>query len=1011
MPLQKQPVAINFQQGLDSKTDPFQIPVGKFSALNNSVFTTTGRLTKRNGFQTITSLPNAAQSTLTTLNGNLIATGSNIFAFSQDTNQWLNQGIVQPIQLSTQPLVRVSTSQTSPDTTIAPNGLVLLTYIDSGLAYYQISDSTTGQQIVSRKALPAAAVSPRTFILGNYFVLTFVDSVGLRYIAIPFANPNSPRAVAIIATNVSSISTGYDGYVANNQLFIAYGASGGAVDILYMTPSLAVSPSTTTTGSATLMTVTVSMALSRVFIAYYDGTDINAAAFNFSLVQVMATTSATIAPISELTSVAINGVQTVFIETINSYNSLGVDPDTARTDFVSTIRIALPATGTGVGTIGTPSIILRSVGLASKAFIVGNDSIYVLVAYGDEHNSSAADNSNQPTYFLIDFQGNIYMRLAYSNGGGYASNQVLPSVSFSNNEYSIAYLNNDFLASVNKGTNLPAGTPTAAIYTQTGVNLVSFSINSNTQFSSEIAGTLNLTGGMLWEYDGVRPVENNFHVWPENIAATTNTSAGAITAGTYYYQFTYEWTNNQGNLERSAPSIPIVATLTGSTNTNTIYVPTDRLTYKVTPNPIRIVGYRWSVAQQVYYQFTSLTAPTINDPSVDYVTIVDALSDAEILGNVILYTTGGVVEDIGAPASIATALFDNRLWLIDAEDQNLLWYSKQVIEAVPVEMSDLLTLYVAPTTSAQGSTGTMTAIYPMDDKLVIFKKNAIYYINGTGPDNTGANSQYSQAVFITSAVGTTNPKSIVLTSSGLMFQSDKGIWMLGRDLSTNYIGAPVEQFNSSTVLSATMIPGTTQVRFILNNNITLMYDYYFNQWGTHSNVLAISSTLYQNAHTYLNNLGQVFQEAVGTYVDGSVPVLLSLTTSWITIAGLQGYERFYFANLLGTYYTPFKLDVLFAYDYNPSDIQSVQVLPDNFALPYGGEPVYGADNYGGPGNVFSARMFPTKQKCQSFQVTINEVYDPSLGVAAGQGLSLSGLALIVGVKKGYRTQSAKASFG
>jgi len=203
------------------------------------------------------------------------------------------------------------------------------------------------------------------------------------------------------------------------------------------------------------------------------------------------------------------------------------------------------------------------------------------------------------------------------------------------------------------------------------------------------------------------------------------------------------------------------------------------------------------------------------------------------------------------------------------------------------------------------------------------------------------------------------------------------------------------------------------VRFILNNNVTLMYDYYFNEWSTHTNVSAISSTLYQGEHTYLNSNALVYQEAPGVYTDGSVPVLMSLTTSWINIAGLQGFERFYFANLLGTYYTPFKLNVTLAYDYNPSATQAILVTPDNYGGTWGSEAVWGS---GGPwggseGNVFTARLFPTHQKCQSFQVTIQELYDASLGVAPGQGLTLSGLALITGVKRGFRTQSAKKSFG
>ena len=567
------------------------------------------------------------------------------------------------------------------------------------------------------------------------------------------------------------------------------------------------------------------------------------------------------------------------------------------------------------------------------------------------------------------------------------------------------------------------------------------------QSVTEIAGTLNLTGGMLWEYDGVKPVENNFQVWPENVEATWSATGGGIAAqpdgstntNAYFYVFTYEWTNNQGNLERSAPSIPVAVTTTGSGTTGeiTLDVPTLRLTYKTGNNPVRIVGYRWSVAQPIYYQFTSITIPVINTSGAsaswtdgtntntsttydDYVEIIDTFPDSSILGNVILYTTGGVIEDIAPPAALTSALFDNRLWLVDAEDQNLLWYSKQVIENVPVEMSDLLTYYVAPTTSAQGSTGTVTALYPMDDKLIVFKKNAAYYINGTGPDNTGSNSQYSQPIFITSAIGCTNPNSIALIPMGLMFQSDKGIWLLGRDLSTNYIGAGVEAYNNATILSATIIPGTTQVRFILDTGVTLMYDYFFNEWATHTNLNAISATLYQNQHTYLNKYGQVYQESPGSYLDGSNPVLMALTTAWINLAGVQGLERFYFANLLGVYYTPFKLNVTLNYNYNASASQAIVVSPDNYTPTWGSEAAWGTGNTwgsdqdggtGSPANVFSARLFPQIQKCQSFQVMIQEVYDPSYGITAGEGLTLTGLQLTVGTKKGYRTQSAAKSFG
>ena len=724
-----------------------------------------------------------------------------------------------------------------------------------------------------------------------------------------------------------------------------------------------------------------------------------------------------------MTSIAANGSLSLFYGVTYSYPS-PYPVSNVQTDYIQKVTIS------ATGTVSSPTTILRSVDLASKAFIGPTGTVYMLVAYGV---TSSPTSSNQPSYFLIDSTGNIYMRLAYSNGGGYYPTEVLPTVSQLDNSYFVPYLYADFLTTVNKTTN--SALPANAIYTQLGVNLATFQINDNHQYSSQIANTLHLTGGQLWMYDGANVVEHGFQVWPEDVQAVWSASGGSMAAlpvsgGTntnaYFYQFCYEWTDNQGNLHRSAPSIPIAVTTTGSGTTGsvTLYIPTLRLSYKTS---VRIVGYRWSQGQQVYYEFTSVLNPVLNangssatwatsstsSTGIDFATILDTQSDSQILGNTPLYTNGGVVEDIAAPASIASTLFNNRLFLIDAEDQNLLWYSKQVIEAVPVEMSDLLTIYVAPTTGTQGSTGTCTALAPMDDKLIIFKSDAAYYINGQGPDNTGANSTFSDPIFITSSVGCNNPNSIVLMQKGLMFQSDgKGIWLIGRDLSTQYIGAPVEAFNGYTVLSAQSIPGTNQVRFVLNNNITLVYDYFFNQWGTFTNINAISSTLFNRYDTYLSTTGQIFQETPGSYVDGSSPVLLSFTTAWISVAGLQGFERFYFLYLLGTYASPFKLNVQMAYDYNSSPSQNVLVSPDNYTPSWGGDNNWGSNSgWGGPGNSFQVRVFPSNQKCETFQISVNEVFDPNLGTAPGQGLSLSGMNIVVGVKKGYRTQRASTSFG
>lgn len=1012
--LQKTPININFSQGLDLKTDPNQVSLGKFLALNNSVFDKAGRLTKRNGYGLLTTLPNAGQTNITTYNNSLIATGQSLYAYDSENDQWLNRGLTQPVSLNTTSLLKNSAAQTNTDMAIAPNGLVAFVYTEGGAQFYRVSDGINGSKIVGATALPNSATNARVYVLGAYFMITFSGVVSavneIQYIAIAWTSPQTPLAVATVAAAVSPAA--HDEYVysdgnGNTVMYFAW-KSGSAVRVAQMTSTLVLGPPVfvgVPFAQTDLISLTVDYTQSpaTLWVSYFDSfaQGIGAAALKTTDLSVIRAAGAinnslgTNSNCLRICSTAQNKQLTVFQEIPNAY-TFSPFAETNFVQYSTTTESSAPG--------NNHTVILRSVGLASKAILI-NGTSYFVTAYGEE---------NQPTYFLTDNNGNVIMKLAYSNGGGYNASMVMSSLTSYNGAYYFSYLLKDFLVSTNKAQQTTNGhTPSSAIFTLTGVNMAQFSINAPAQYSSNIANNLFLTGGIVWDYDGSVATEQGFNVWPENIVGTTSMTGGSIAASTYYYVFTYEWTDNQGNINRSAPSIPIGVVTSGSTSTNTIKVPTLRISYKTN---VRIVGYRWSTAQQEYFQFTSLTSPTLNDPTIDFVTFTDTLADASILGNPLVYTTGGVIENIGAPAASVSCLFKNRYFVVDAEDQNLLWFSKQVIESTTVEMSDLLTLYVAPTTGAQGSTGSITALGAMDDKLIVFKKDAIYYVTGTGPDNTGANNDFSDPIFVTASVGCANPNSIVLMPIGLMFQSDKGIWLLGRDLSTTYIGAPVETYNSNLVKSAVAVPGTNQIRFILDSAVVLMYDYYFSQWGTFSTLSAMSSTLFNGLHTYLNKFGQVYSETVGAYLDGSRPVTMSFTTSWINLAGLQGYQRFYFMYLLGTYYSPFKLNVQLAYDYNPNPIQSVIVTPDNASANWGGENLWGSGgNWGGAGNVLESRVFPDMQKCSSFQLIITEIPDQISALLyntpVGQGLAISGLNLVVGAKKGYRTQKASRSFG
>lgn len=1012
MALQKQPVAVNFNQGLDTKTDPWQVQPGKFLTLVNTVFLKGGLLQKRNGFAQLASLPDSTSTYVTTFNGNLTTISNSLNAYSASSSSWLNKGYVMPMDLSTQPLIRNNTNQSQVDSVTSSNGFICMAYTDvttAGTKYkYAVADSTTGQNIIApTDFVPTSGTvngSPRVFLLANNFIIVYSTSTShLQYVAINASNPTSASAAVDITTSYTGVSTvAFDGVVANNILYLAWNGNdgGGAIRMTYISSNLVQGTAITGTvvangKSATIVGVCADITQSTpvIWVSFYTtaGTAGYVLAVNPSLASVLAATSIIASgTMLNITCSAQDMVCTVFFEKSNTY-SYGAS---LATNIVQTVTV------TQAGVVGSITDVLRSVGLASKSFIY-NEAIYVLVAYSSPY---------QPTYFLTTSAGKIVSKLAYSNGGGYLT-LGLPAVTVIDTTANVPYLRKDFVTSVNKDTNVPTGIQTAGVYSQTGIDVATFDFTSVALTTSEIGQNLHLSGAIVMAYDGYSAVEQGFNVYPDNVIVTTSAAGGSIAASTYYYQATYEWSDNQGNIFRSAPSIPVSIVTTGSTSTNTIKVPTLRLTYK-TANPVKIVLYRWSLLQQSYYQVTSLTAPTMNDLTIDSVTITDTAADATILGNSLIYTTGGVLENVAPPASAVTALFKSRLFLVDAEDRNLLWYSKQVLQGTPVEMSDLQTIYVAPTTAAQGDTGPMTALGALDDKLIIFKKNAIYYIAGTGPDATGANNDFSEPVFVTSTVGCDNQNSIVFMPNGLMFQSDKGIWLIDRNLLTTYLGAPVEAFNSDRVLSALNIPGTNQVRFTLSSGTTLMYDYYYGQWGSFEGIDGISSTLWESLHTFINDRGEVYQESEGEYLDGSIPVNISFTTGWMNVGGLQGFERAYFFYILGQYFTPHRLTVGVAYDYNSSVTQSTVITPNNYAGTYGSDTIYGGGSpYGGPGDVEQWRIFFERQKCQAFQISVTESFDSSLGAAAGQGLTISGLNLIVGIKGSYPRLGASVSVG
>lgn len=1044
MPLDKKIIPISFAQGIETKSDPKQVIPGKMLELQNAVFTKSMQYTKRNGYDDIGSAGTAGSALASYQNELISFDGLNVRSLAKSIDAFTDKGQAVSVEVQSLPVVSNGYTQSSMDGCVHSYGLKAFAWEDTrGGVRYSVIDSETAQVIVSDTVLDASGTTPKAFAFGNYIILTYFDGTDLVYKSIPVSSPSSLSAKATLGNNVDATYPKYDATVNGSRLFYAYNTSagGGSIIVNYLTTTFALGPEYEEASVNADQCITVfADAHQNAWVAFYDGTKVKAFVASYELLSVAAATDVdTVADVRNITGImtaepsSTAGTATLIYErsATLTYNYFTTKCDVVR--------------ATSTLTPGTPAVFLRSVGLGSKAFSYD----------GTEYVGLAYESDLQPTYFVATLEGLIVAKVAALSGGGLTDKSILPEVSMiSDSEFQIAWGKKGSLE-VESGT-IYSSTGVVGI-------TLSF-LSDNTYLRATAANDLHITGGFLSMYDGVSVVEHGFHLFPEASTITSATSTGGIQAGTYQYAVVYEWKDNQGNIHQSAPSVAQSVTvgtggtlnftadtssgsvtltsvsaltnlfvgqlITGSgipantyilafpsassitmsnaasatastvtistiyTNKNTVAIPTLRITAKQSPRaPVSLAVYRTQDAGTVFYRVTSISSPTFNSTSADTVSFVDTVPDLYLSGNELLYTTGGVVENISAPACSLITTYKDYLVIVPSETENNYWISKEVSQGYPVAFTDFFVKQVSP------FGGKMTAIWEMDEKLIVFKRDCAFLTAGDGPNDVGQQDSLAKPQFVTTDCGCINPRSLVTMPKGVMFQSGKGIYLLDRSLNASYIGADVEAYNDLQITSAQLIPNTNQVRFTSAEGTCLVYDYYFNQWSVFTNHMAVDSTIFENRFTYLKPDGTVFQETPGEYLDGVSPIRIKLKTSWLQLAGLQGFQRVYQAMILGEYESLHKLIVTVAYDFNPNETQQTYIDAGTDLQPatYGESSPYGADVvYGGEYPLYQYRVDMDRQKCEAIQIGLEEVPLPEYG----EGLSLSGMTILAGVKQG-----------
>ena len=971
MALQKQPVQISLSGGIDTKSDEKLVAQTNLTELENGVFNKGSTITKRYGYSALS--PNVVGGTaltsgdgLLTFEDELFLTASNTFySFAPSREAWLSKGSFRALLPSLKDVVRNNSTQTVPDIAIY-NRMAVIAWedtSDNGI-HSAVIDLENNVFLMRDTVVIATGTNPRC-VKVNESLFVFYAVGGSTELNCKKLNLDTLAYGAEITISSGLQSTNlYEVVEGDGTAFFAYHSASTAVTVGYLMESGVIgspaygfiSPTAHTIAAPTnCLDVVANADKSKYYVAYRN------ASAGLKLISFLPNLTVDLSDRVIDSTTTVNNVTQIFDSSSNLNLLYEISASNTYDHYIKTNTVTIASS-----TTGTPSVVKRSVGLASKAFMQGS-TIYINVVH---------ESGLQSTYFTMTSGGLLTAKFALGEASGLPAKNILPT--FQEDETDI------FISAAPVRTELKSSSD--GVYATTGITRVKLDFSSGDINFAELGGNLHVYGGFLNMYDGNSIVEHGFHLSPENITSSFGTS-GSMANGAYNYKVIYSWKDHKGQIHYSAPSVVKTITTTGGNDQVNIIVPSLRLTQKT---DVKIRVYRTEATKSTLYYFT---AEADNSTTTDSVTIADTSADATIISNEFLYTNGGILGNIAPPSGNVIGVYKNRVFVVSGEDQKTVYFSKARSKGLPVEFSETLRVTLS-------DADTITALADMDGKLFIFEQSRIFMMSGDGPTNTGVQDNFTKPQLITSDVGCSNTNSIVSTPKGLMFQSTKGLYLLDRALKTQYLGSDVETYNSLTVKGATLVQDSNQVRFLTSDDKTLVYDYFYDKWSVFTNHYGNGSVLWQGLYTYLRTDGRVYKENTD-YLDDKRAITMRITTAWINLGQFQGFQRIYKSIVLGDFKTKHVMICQIAYDYEPFFNEEHKFdfgTAKNYEV-YGEASPYGDGKYGGDSDgVYQFRIQHTKQKCQSFRIRFFD----SMPVETSQSFSISILQSMIGMKKGLR---------
>jgi hypothetical protein len=382
-----------------------------------------------------------------------------------------------------------------------------------------------------------------------------------------------------------------------------------------------------------------------------------------------------------------------------------------------------------------------------------------------------------------------------------------------------------------------------------------------------------------------------------NRATASVSAGGAITAGVYGLAIVYKITDNRGNISRSAPTTTS-ATTAGGNLTIALVVPYLRHLSSNTGCSVEI--YATAINGSVYLLHETID----NVPTSDSVT---RTYTAAFTAGEALYTSGGVLSNYPVPPFRASFTWNDRQWALGTELESEAWHTKQFASGIAPEYAPPLKV-----TTFGGSGSLLAGGVINADYAVLFKRDAVFGVTGSGPDDTGGGGSF-QVRRASWDGGCTNHASVVNYPGGCLFQGLDGvIYRINGSLTVDDPGSDAQDYAGATVYRAINLPKYGEVRFYLSTGKILVLDYgqanenapngywYLDSstsWGAGVGAIVLSDLA-----QFVDGTGVVWVEGASQFYDGSTtPILQKTRFNSIQPFGLGVNGRLASVQMIGEY--------------------------------------------------------------------------------------------------------------